>query len=83
MSLPIINQTVAGAVPDQKVLLIGMEELIKKVLVITAGLQIQVIEVNLLVIIQEVITDLHLLHPDHLRQVTGAGHRVQEAALQG
>ena len=60
-----------------------MGDLIKKNQVITAGLQIQVIEVNLLVIIQEVITDLHLLHPDHLPEVTGAGHRVQEAALQG
>ena len=58
-----------------------MEDLIKKNQVITAGVQIQIIEANPRVAIQEVITDL--LRPDHLPQVTGAVHRVQEAALQG
>ena len=60
-----------------------MEDLIKKNQVITAGVQIQIIEVNRRVAIQEVITDLHLLHPDHLPEVTGAVHRVQEGALLG
>ena len=59
-----------------------MEDLIKKNQVITAGVQIQIIEANPRVATQEVITDRRL-HPDHLLQVTGAVHRVQEGALLG
>ena len=62
---------------------IAVEDLIKKTQVTTAGVIIQVTEVNPRVAIQEVITDLRLLHPGHLPQVTGAVHQVPEGVLQG
>lgn len=64
------------------------EDLIKKNQVTTVGAAtaeviIQITGVNPRVAIQEVITDLRLLHPGHLLQVTGAVHQVQEGVLQG